>query len=172
MPASAAKKAQVAVRRTKLVQARLAGARFDDIYEELGYASRGAATKDFQRAMQQYVAEERMSLEEYRRAELLRLDDLTAHAVRVLHRVHYHVSASGRVAEDPTTGEPLIDAGPTLGAIDRLTRISDRRAKLLGLDAPQKIELQTIDAIDAQIRELTGQLEALQSEEAAEPGIV
>ena len=43
-------------------------------------------------------------------------------------------------------------------AIDRVLRIMERRAKLLGLDAPVRTEAVTIDAIDAEIARLTAEL--------------
>lgn len=49
-----------------------------------------------------------------------------------------------------------------LVAIDRCLAIMDRRAKLLGLDAPIRIEEHVIteDAVDAEIRRLEGELAA------------
>jgi hypothetical protein len=50
-----------------------------------------------------------------------------------------HVSASGKIVRDDN-GEPLIDDGPTMQAADRILKIIERKTKLLGLDAPQKVE--------------------------------
>ena len=41
---------------------------------------------------------------------------------------------------------------------DFVLKVLDRRAKLLGLDAPTKTEVITLDAIDAEIRRLENQL--------------
>jgi hypothetical protein len=41
-----------------------------------------------------------------------------------------------------------------LPAVDRAVRILERRARLLGLDAPQQSEVLTIDRIDAEIERL------------------
>jgi len=38
-------------------------------------------------------------------------------------------------------GQPLEDDGPVLSAIDTILKIESRRAKLLGLDAPVKTDL-------------------------------
>ncbi len=161
---SRTKRAVVAERRAKLVKLRLEGCPYQDIYAELGYSSRGAASRDFSRILEGYIAEQRTSMEVHREVELMKLDTLTAQATRVLQRTHYMVTQSGRVAEDPDTGAPMLDDQPVLNAIDRLLRIGDRRAKLLGLDAPQRLEVLTIDAIDAQIAALTEQLAATRSE--------
>lgn len=86
-------------------------------------------------------------------AELLRLDDLEGRARQVLDRHHVTVN-NGRVI---TIGdEPLQDDGPVLAAIDRLIKIEDARRRnnesqrrLLGLDAPTRV--------DAQVTEVTQQ---------------
>jgi hypothetical protein len=164
VPQKPAKRAIVANRRATLINYRLAGRRYSDIYEELGYSSAHAASRDFSRALEQNIAEQRSSMEVYREAELMKLDELTVAARRILARTHYSVSQSGKVVEDPDTGLPMVDDQPAMNAIDRLLRIGDRRAKLLGLDAPQRVEVLTIDAIDAQIAALTEQLASARSE--------
>lgn len=159
-----AQKALVAERRAKLVQARLEGRRYEDIYEELGYSSRYAASRDFSRILEQNIAEQHASMEVFREAELMKLDDLTREAISILRTTHYVVTQSGRIPEDPRTGQPLIDHDMALKVIDRLVRIGDRRAKLLGLDAPQRVEVLTLDAIDAHIAELSEQLATFDAE--------
>lgn len=160
MTASRAKQASVAERRSKLIKMRLAGHSFDECAAKLGYSSRSAATRDFTRAFEQVAIEQRASVEVYREVELAKLDDLTIKATRILLGRHYVVTQAGKLVEDPETGLPLLDDGPTLQAIDRLLKIQDRRAKLLGLDSPQKVEVLTIDAIDRAIADLNEQLAA------------
>ena len=80
--------------------------------------------------------------------------------MRVLATKHYVVSAaSGVVARNPETGALLQDDAPVIHAVAGLVRISERRAKLLGLDAPKQVEVRTIDAIDARLIELADQME-------------
>lgn len=170
MPASKAQQAATAERRTKAIRLRLEGEDWQDIADKLGYSSRGAACTDVNRALATRVAEMGSTLEVYREAELMRLDQLTVEVWRVLRARHYLIS-QGETVEDPETGRPLLDDGPSLQAVDRLLKIQDRRAKLLGLDAPQRMEVLTLDAIDAHIIELERQLaaagsEALEAEEA------
>lgn len=75
---------------------------------------------------------------EVRDLELDRLDELWRITMAVLEREHVTVS-NGRVVH---LGEkPLRDDGPVLAAVDRLLRIQERRAKLLGLDAEKKINV-------------------------------
>jgi hypothetical protein len=160
---SKAELAKVAERRKKLIDARIAGRPFEDVWRELKYASRGAATKDFKRALEQNIAEQHASVEVYREAELMRLDKELARLTDLYEKVE-------RIAGGN-------DAGLFLAATDRLLRIEDnrrrvaeRRAKFLGLDAPVRAEVRTIDAIDEELSSLTKQLAALDREdrEAAE----
>ncbi len=75
--------------------------------------------------------------EEAREFELTRLDDAEQLIVDALERKHFIVSHGKIVYKGET---PLDDDGFVLSAVDRLVRISESRRKLLGLDAPQKIE--------------------------------
>ncbi len=95
---------------------------------------------------------------EVRQIEVERLDELATEAWKVLRTPHYTVSNSGKIVEHPETGELLLDTSPTLAAIDRLLKIQDRRAKLLGLDAPVKAEVKHVDSFDADIAALLADL--------------
>jgi hypothetical protein len=163
MPQSRATIAAVAARRAKLVAYRQRRRPYEEIYEELGYSSPSAARKDFTRALEESIAAQHQSVEVYREEQLNELDHLAGEAHKVLREQHYVVSASGRVAVDPVTEEPLIDYAPKLAAIDRLVKILDRVAKLRGLDQI-KVQVLTIDAIDAEIQRLHGELAALGDE--------
>ena len=88
-----------------------------------------------------------------RMIESARLDDIMRMALKIAITEHPYVSATGRIAEHPVTGEPLLDPGPNLQALNTLVKVSESRRKLLGVDAPSKHTF-TIDAIDAEIREL------------------
>lgn len=167
MPASRAQRVTIADRRARLVQYRRQRIPFEKIYEELGYRSSADARKDFHRALEQSIAAQHASVEVYREEQLMELDHLAEEAHKVLAARHYVVSASGRVALDPDTEEPLIDHGPVLAAIDRLVKILDRISKLRGLDAPSRLEVLTIDAIDAAIADLNNKLAAADAEDAA-----
>ena len=177
---SRAEGAAIAARRAKLVQYRLEGRPYDEIYAELGYGSASTARKDFNRALEENIAAQHTSVEVYREVEILRLDGELERLTRLYERVEaildrHHITISqGRVVLHD--GETVEDFGPIFAAVDRLVRIDDarrrnaeRRAKLLGLDKPQQIEVLTIDDIDAQIAQLTEQLAAA-DHEASEAG--
>jgi hypothetical protein len=183
MGVSRAQQAHIADRRAKLIKYRLAGRAYEDIYQELGYASRTAASKDFSRALEQNIAEERTSMEVYRETEILRLDGelerltrLYAKVERILDKFHVTVQFGKVVTHD---GEPLEDDGPVLAAVDRLVKIEDarrrngeRRSKLLGLDAAQRVSMEvvTLDALDAERQRLVDLLAANDREAATAGG--
>lgn len=165
-----ARRAELADRRTRLVQYRIDGRTYEEIYEELGYASANAASKDFSRVLEMNIAEQHASLDVYRETELLRLDGELERLTALYERVEaildeQHITISnGRVIIHG--GETIPDWGPVLAAADRLIRIdegrrknSERRCKLLGLDAPQQVEVLTIDAINAEIARLSNSLD-------------
>lgn len=79
--------------------------------------------------------------------ELTRLEYAEQAVLKVLETRHITVN-NGRVILHPDTEQPLDDDGPILQAVDRLVKIEDarrrnaeRRAKLLGLDAEQKVSV-------------------------------
>lgn len=152
--------AAVAARRTKLIEYRRRKVPYAAFYEELGYTSIATARKDFARALEESIAAQRASVEVYREEQLEELGYLGEEAHKIMRARHYVVTQSGKIVDDPETGQPLLDDGPALAAIDRLVKILDRIAKLRGLDAPQKLEVMTIDAIDAAIADLNAQLAA------------
>lgn len=133
MPASKAQRAATAERRGKAIAMRLAGLDYETIAQRLGYASRGAACQDITRALEANVAEQNRSADVLRQEELQRLNRLQAGV--------WQAAVSGDTK-----------------AVDTALRIIDRRCKLLGLDAPVRHEVVTLDAIDAEIRRLTAEL--------------
>lgn len=167
---SRAELAAVAKRRAKLIDYRRKKIPYTVFYEELGYVSVNAARRDFTRALEESIAAQHASAEVYREEQLSELDYLAEEAHKILRTRHYVVTQSGKLVEHPETGEPLLDDGPVLAAIDRLVKILDRIAKLRGLDAPQKLEVMTIDAIDAAIADLNAQLAASDVEAEALAG--
>lgn len=120
-------------RATRAVQLRLAGATYAEIQTALGYAHRSSAMRAYERGLDRLTLE---PIAEARALELHRLD-------RMLRAVWSRV----------------LDGH--LGAIDRALAIGRARRKLLGLDAPDRVELTTAavpdleDAIAAIERDLT-----------------
>lgn len=92
-----------------------------------------------------------------RSVELARLEALHDKAMAVLERDHITVS-HGRIIEGPD-GTPLLDDGPRIQAINTLLRVSESRRKLLGIDAPQSLEVGISD-LDRQIADTERRLAA------------
>lgn len=133
MVASKAQQAFTADRRAKAIRLKIDGYTYTEIAEELGYSSRGSANSDIRRALEKHVIEEGLAVEAWRELELARLD--------VLQKA---------IWPEAMKGSPR--------AIETALKILDRRAKLLGLDSAIKLEVLTIDALDAQIQRLEAEL--------------
>ena len=103
-------------REIKALELRKAGATYVQIAEALGI-SRAGAHKVVLRALARLEKEAGEEAEHLRRLEIERLDAM-------LLAIWPHVKKG------------------SLGAIDRAIRIMERRAKLLGLDAPTKADIQ------------------------------
>ena len=140
----------------RALEFRRRGLSYEQISAQMEWRSPSAAHQAVQRALADSARE---ASEEVRQIEAARLDELTRTLMRVLATKHYVVSAaSGVVARHPETGQPLQDDAPVIHAVAGLVRISERRSKLLGLDAPKQVEVRTIDAIDARLIELADQM--------------
>lgn len=70
--------------------------------------------------------------------ELSKLDDYERKLREVIERTHYKWSG-GDVVRDSETGRALTDDAPIMAAVRELNKISERRSKLLGIEAPQQI---------------------------------
>jgi len=139
---------ETAERDAEAARLRVQGRTYQQIADALGLSHRDLARRAVERALTDVVREPAAEL---RALELERLDALWREAWRVMQTNHVRVSG-GRVVEHD--GKPLRDDGPVLAAIDRLVRISERRCHLLGLNAPIRIGVLTLDQIDEEIRRL------------------
>lgn len=122
---------RVAERRAALLRYRRQGMQYVQLVEEhpeLGYSSASAARKDCQRALAVVVAEPAKDL---LTLELTRIDELW----QAIH-------AKGMAGD--------------LWAIDRLMRMSERRAKLAGLDSDSMRVLLTREAESEQAKGILG----------------
>jgi DNA-binding CsgD family transcriptional regulator len=129
-------------RRIKVLSLRKAGAPYRQIADTLA-VSLATVHDDLQRAYAELNEQQQVEAAELRTLEAARLDDLTVEATRILKTTHPFVSGgkvlSGFTAEGKAIG--LTDDGPKLAAIDRLLKIAERRARLLGLDAPTAVNV-------------------------------
>ncbi len=127
---SAEERVAAAERQAQALQLRLGGASFAQIGRQLGDVSAPRAYQLYKAALRQVVRQPNAELVDL---ELARLDQLL-------------------VAMWP---KAMQGSG---WAVERCLSIMERRARLLGLDAPTKHEVMTIDAIDAEIRHLEAEL--------------
>jgi hypothetical protein len=150
-------KVAVREREARALELRRDGLTYAQIGEVLG-VNRQMATRIVQRGLDRIVRE---PAEQIRRLELDRLDHLQVEGLNVLHRRHVVVQG-GKVVKDDD-GQPIVDDGPTLHAIHTVLKVQARRAKLLGLDAPAKVEakVMSIDELDMQIATLEAELTQL-----------
>jgi len=112
--------------------------------------------KLYSKALKAIIAPE---VEEHRKLENERLDVMHSEAMRILKAFHPYVSSGAVVRDvvDDENGNPVVDengnfktirlqnSDPVLKAIDRLIKISERRARLWGLDTPvnSKLDIST-----------------------------
>ena len=135
--------------RKKVMELRKAGLSFPKIAEDLG-KTQGYIYKTYKKSLHSIIAED---VNIVRKLELERLDDMQLILNQILGSVTPLVS-QGRVVTDfledgngnlvkDENGEPirikLQDLGPKLQAIAASLKLMERRARLLGLDAPTKV---------------------------------
>ncbi|WP_413102228.1 helix-turn-helix domain-containing protein [Streptomyces sp. Inha503] len=125
---------ETATRDAEAARLRARGMTYRTIAAELGMDVHSVHDA-VKRALKEIVQE---PAEDVRRMELERLDFLYEKAIEVLEREHVTVSQGKIIYQGDA---PLLDDGPVLQAIDRLLRIQERRAKLLGLDAATKTQV-------------------------------
>ena len=118
----------------KVLSLRRMGATFDQIAKQVGYASGSGAYNAYRRACLKIIYEE---VEETRKMEMDRLDNAQ---LRIM---------------------PAVNRGE-LQAVHALIRIMERRARLLGLDAPIRHDVEVnyydTDSIDSEVQKLVALL--------------
>lgn len=133
MPPSRIKRIEVAERRIKMLEMRRRKATWEEIANALGYNSPGAACQDLARLQEQRMKDLALPADMVRQEELEHLEMLTRKAIEIMEAEH----SKWVGGED---GQSVPDYGPALQAIEALRRLSERRSKLLGTDAPTKVE--------------------------------
>lgn len=128
------KKLTASERDAKMWQLRIQGCTQREIAEQTG-VTQGTVSQTL-RAM---LARREMHGGDMLRAwEVDKLDKLERELWEIYNRRHVTVAPGGRVAQD-RDGNDILDDGPKLQAIDRLLKVAERRAKLLGIDSPQQV---------------------------------
>lgn len=147
----AAKRLTITERRTKAIEMRRVGIPWEKITEECGYSSPSVAAADIYKVLADRTREMGEAVLGLRSIEAEKLDAMERVILNIMRKPHI-LAQQGRVVIDPNTGQPAEDPGPVFQCIDRLLRIAERRAKLLGIDAPVKaqVEVKAV-GIDAEI---------------------
>src|SRR6266545_3744793 len=134
MPRPTAPRVDAALRDARALELRAAGATYRQIADAL-QVSLATAHKAVDRGLDRTRRE---PAERLRQLEQERLDALQRQAVQVL-RARHLVIQGGKVVLDEQ-GRPYVDHGPTLAAIGQLVRLSESRRRLLGADAPARVD--------------------------------
>ena len=133
MPASPEQRARTAERRRQAADLRRAGVDMETIARQLGYAGAAAVSKDLARALAAAAALHPTEVELLRQQELDRLDRLQA--------ALWRRAMNG----DAKSAETVL-------------KIIDRRCRLTVPDVPQRHEVLTMGAIEAEIARLSAEL--------------
>lgn len=130
---------------------------YPEIARRLGFADESGARKAVERGLARIVQEpaaemKALALERIHRARRAVLEVLERQHVTVSHgrivqrRIDWERDADGSILRN-ADGEPigvyedLVDDAPVLAAVDRLVKLDEREAKLIGYDAEQKLNL-------------------------------
>lgn len=145
-----------AERDREAVRLRSRGRTYQQISDELKYGGHQNA----RRAVTSVLASiDREAAEEHVAVHLEQLDFMYDAVLKVLEAQHYVVS-QGRLIYLDDDSPPLADDSPVLTAVDRLLKIQERRARLLGLDAPSKATVTHAGAdVDAAVAELVAEFD-------------
>lgn len=122
--------AAATARQAQAVSYRLAGLTYEQIAQQMGYTDRGSARRTVLRAL---AAVRDESVGDLRAVENLRLERA--------HSELWQMVVGPRPGDERVDRAMWVDFDTRLRAIDSMRRLSERRSKLNGMDAPTKIEL-------------------------------
>jgi hypothetical protein len=138
-----------AARDAEAARLRALGWSLQEIADRLGLHDPARAGAAIRRALANTV---RIAKDEQRLLELQSLDECER-ALWVEIRASHILVSNGRIIRDDFE-VPIEDSRFMLECIDRILKVKESRRKLLGLDAPARAEILTIDSVDSAIRDL------------------
>ena len=127
----AQRKEQIVERRNKVLELKIDGLSLRKIAKQVG-VSHATVVKDLDIVLDELATQRKHLAEKHVDLELQSLTDIMYEVRNVLKRA--------RDAEDPEEPESSRQAR-VLAAADRLVKLAERKAKLLGLDAPEKMKI-------------------------------
>lgn len=98
----------------------------------------------------------RFTADEAKIVELESVDQVEYRLWKLLESEHVTIS-QGRIVRDEN-GDAVPDSRFVLETLDRIMKIKDYRAKVMGLYAPKQVEVITLDKIESEISKLEQQL--------------
>lgn len=137
---------------------------FAAIANRLGFANAGGAQRAYERGIAAII---RPPAEEAVKLEVAKLNEIERGAWEMFRKEHPLVSHGRLITDDD--GNPLPDITKNLAAADRLFKAAERRAKLLGLDTPVKVDA-TVHQVDARDAELLEMVNEARAQRAIEDG--
>ena len=144
-----AQRVAAAQRRAEVVRLRTHdGLSYPAIAARLGTAI-STAHGDFERAL----AEDFIPIQERvaaKRTAHMKLDEAERRLLEVLNRTHYATTQGGRLVLDQA-GQPLIDDGPVIAAVNSWVRLMAERNKIDGVYVPTQIIDVTPEAVAAAV---------------------
>lgn len=126
----------------------VAGLSYSKIDKELGYGGKANARRGVQRVLMETA---KQPADEVRALLRARNEEIYMMARAIAHKDHYAHSHGQLIYKD---GEPMVDDGPKLNAMDRMQRALGELAKLAGAHAAVKFENLSIEAVQAEIARL------------------
>lgn len=124
----------------------------EQVAESLGYGNSKEAVKGAQRAMAEAI---RFARDEQRFMELRGLNEIEYRLWQKLDQEVVLVQHGKMVFID---GVAMIDERFSLEVMDRILHVKKQRCDLLGLNAPTRAEVYSIDGIEAEIQRLRTEL--------------
>ena len=121
VPSQTSKKVRMELRRTRVMALAEAGFSLRQIADQVG-VTHSTIDRDIKARLQSLVKDDENTLHQ-RQMQLRRIETLT------------------RALWVRATGNPALGTPPDLNAMDRIIRLEERRARLLGLDKPAKVEV-------------------------------
>lgn len=148
-----------AERREAAVKLAVAGHTYAEIVEAskawpVGYNSPQAAHKDVKAALQERLKRQDAAADEYIALQLARLEEAHRTAAAII--AEYRELTPQDIAEDKAP-----PADQRLAAVDRVVKVSESVRKLLGLDAPTKVDTKVEQTVAYQIAVAPEELEQL-----------
>lgn len=145
--------------RAEAARLKAVGVPLEDIAEQFGWYDPDG-TPDTNRvatAIRTHLASVyRFTTDEMKIIELESLDQVEFRLWKLLKDEHVVIS-QGRIVRDEN-GDPVPDARFALETLDRIMKVKDHRAKMMGLYAPKQVEVISIDRIEQEISKLEAQL--------------